>query len=102
MCLLRLHGTAFTRYCVYTVLRLHVFAAFRTAAHDVTPRNCTDSKDNPHDDENDMDDWHDVCIFPILLFLLRMSLLKCMLIIIIYSEAHTCFIWSYICRRNKN
>ena len=63
-------------YCFYSVysamclLRLHVFAAFRTAAHDVTPRNCADSKDNPHDDENDMDDWHDVCIFPILLFLL--------------------------------
>lgn len=55
-----LHG-----YFVYTVTSLHVFAAFRTAAHDVTPRNCTDSKYNPHDDENDMDDWHDVCIFPI-------------------------------------
>lgn len=60
MCLLRYILRAFTR-----LLRLHVFAAFRTAAHDVTPRNCTDSKDNPHDDENDMDDWHDVCIFPI-------------------------------------
>jgi len=59
----------------YKLLRykLHVFAAFRTADHDVTPRNCTDSKDNPYNDENDMGDWHDVCIFTVLLFCLFIS-----------------------------
>jgi hypothetical protein len=59
----------------YKLLRykLHIFAAFRTADHDVTPRNCTDSKYNPHNDENDMGDWHEVCIFTILLFCLFIS-----------------------------
>jgi len=70
MCLLRLHGTAFTRLLRYILRALYIFTAFWMEAHDVTPRNCADSKYNPHDDENDMDDWHDVCIFPILLFLL--------------------------------
>ena len=41
---------------------LHVFAAFWMAAHDVASRNHTDSKNNPHDDENDMKYWHRIFI----------------------------------------
>jgi hypothetical protein len=54
-----MHALKIYVYAVYfTILQFNSSAVIRTTAHDIAPRNCTDSEHDPDDDKNDICDWH--------------------------------------------
>jgi hypothetical protein len=51
------------KYCVYSIYGSFVICytllfPVWTAAHKITPCKCCNSKDNPHNNKNEMSDWH--------------------------------------------
>ena len=54
------------KYCIYSIYGSFVicYACYAllfpvwTAAHNITPCKCCNSKDNPHNNKNEMSDWH--------------------------------------------